>query len=155
MRVALAVPLEAERRLSASAGYHGHEIVAVESGGDGLALQIPLREIDLVLVAATPEHLTRRLIDTADTHGVRMLVVAADAEGSRHAVRLGVVDSVDGQLDWSLLGGAAPTAVDAAVPMAADAAWPLQHPLFAAFGWCLGIVAVLVPLTVRRYVTTR
>ncbi|MBH0122220.1 ABC transporter permease [Rhodococcus sp. HM1] len=54
-----------------------------------------------------------------------------------------------------LLGGAAPTAVDAAVPMAADAAWPLQHPLFAAFGWCLGIVAVLVPLTVRRYVTTR
>jgi len=62
-----------------------------------------------------------------------------------------------------LLGGAAPMAADAAVPMAADAAvpmaadaaWPLQYPLLAAFGWCLGIVAVMVPLTVRRYHTTR
>jgi ABC-2 type transport system permease protein len=33
----------------------------------------------------------------------------------------------------------------------ADAAWPLQHPVIAAVGWCLVILAVAVPLTVRRF----
>ena len=36
-----------------------------------------------------------------------------------------------------------------AVP--ADAAWPLLHPVPAAFGWCLAMLAVTVPLTLRRY----
>jgi|tagenome__1003787_1003787.scaffolds.fasta_scaffold20798395_2 ABC-2 type transport system permease protein len=33
----------------------------------------------------------------------------------------------------------------------ADAAWPLQHPVVAAVGWCLVILAVAVPLTVWRF----
>jgi ABC-2 type transport system permease protein len=33
----------------------------------------------------------------------------------------------------------------------ADAAWPLQHPVIAAVGWCLVILAVAVPLTVWRF----
>jgi ABC-2 type transport system permease protein len=32
-----------------------------------------------------------------------------------------------------------------------DAAWPLQHPVLSAVGWCLLVLAVAVPLTLRRY----
>lgn len=33
----------------------------------------------------------------------------------------------------------------------ADAAWPLQHPVLAAVLWCVALLAVAVPLTVRRF----
>lgn len=32
-----------------------------------------------------------------------------------------------------------------------DAPWPLQHPVVAAVGWCLLILAIVVPLTLARY----
>lgn len=38
-----------------------------------------------------------------------------------------------------------------ATAMPADAPWPLEHPVVAAFGWCLVILAVVVPLTLKRY----
>jgi ABC-2 type transport system permease protein len=33
----------------------------------------------------------------------------------------------------------------------ADAAWPLEHPVIAAIGWSLLILAIAVPLTVWRF----
>ena len=33
----------------------------------------------------------------------------------------------------------------------ADAAWPLQHPVLSSVLWCLAILAVVVPLTLRAY----
>jgi hypothetical protein len=33
----------------------------------------------------------------------------------------------------------------------ADAAWPLQHPVVSALGWCLAILALCVPLALRRF----
>ncbi|MGV1048928.1 MAG: ABC transporter permease [Solirubrobacterales bacterium] len=33
----------------------------------------------------------------------------------------------------------------------ADAAWPLQHPVLASVLWCLAILVVVVPLTLRAY----
>jgi ABC-2 type transport system permease protein len=33
----------------------------------------------------------------------------------------------------------------------ADAAWPLQHPVVAAVGWCVVLLAIAVPLTVWRF----
>lgn len=107
MQVALALPLESERRLSSTAEYHGHRVVAVGSGGDELALRIAQVEVDLVIVAATLEHLTTRLIDAADSLGIRMLVVADDDEARRHARREGIADAVDGPVEWALLGGPA------------------------------------------------
>lgn len=107
MQVALALPLESERRLSSTSEYHGHRVVAVGSGGDELALRIAQVEVDLVIVAATVEHLTTRLIDTADSLGIRMLVVADDEEARRHARRVGIADAVDGPVEWALLGGPA------------------------------------------------
>lgn len=34
---------------------------------------------------------------------------------------------------------------------AADAAWPMRHPVAAAFGWVAVILLVAVPVAVRRY----
>jgi ABC-2 type transport system permease protein len=33
----------------------------------------------------------------------------------------------------------------------ADAAWPLQHPVQASFAWCLIIIAICLPLALRRF----
>ena len=33
----------------------------------------------------------------------------------------------------------------------ADAAWPLAHPVPCALLWCVAILAIAVPLTVRRF----
>jgi ABC-2 type transport system permease protein len=32
-----------------------------------------------------------------------------------------------------------------------NAAWPLEHPVIASIAWCLAILAIVVPLTVRAY----
>jgi len=103
MRVALAVPLEAERNLVGTADYFGHEVVAQCSGGDELAVRLAQLPVELVIVQATPEHLTSRLVEAADALGVRMLVVAADDAQHRQASRVGIVDVVRGRTDWSLL----------------------------------------------------
>lgn len=33
----------------------------------------------------------------------------------------------------------------------ADAAWPLQHPVLAAVLWCVAIIAIAAPLTIKRF----
>ena len=33
----------------------------------------------------------------------------------------------------------------------ADPAWPLQHPVWASVFWCMLLIAVTVPLTVRKF----
>ena len=33
----------------------------------------------------------------------------------------------------------------------ADAAWPLQHPVLGSVLWCVAILAVVVPVTLRAY----
>lgn len=109
MQLALVVPLEAERHLVDSAAFHGHEVLARCSGGDELAARLPQLVVEMVIVQATPEHLTSRLVETADALGVRMLVVTDDEQQRRHAARSGILDPVDGPADWALLeGGASP-----------------------------------------------
>jgi MinD-like ATPase involved in chromosome partitioning or flagellar assembly len=112
VRVALALPLDAERRLADTAAYHGHEVVARCSGGDELALRLAQLPVELAVVAATPEHLTPRLVETADLLGVRMLVVVDDEEQGRHAARIGILDPVAGPADWGLLDGTPATEED-------------------------------------------
>ncbi|QNO37000.1 regulator [Protaetiibacter sp. SSC-01] len=112
VRVALSLPLDAEQRLAASAAHHGHEVVLRCSGGDELAARLPQLPVELAIVAATPQHLTPRLVETADVAGVRMLVVVDDADGARHAARLGILEPVEGPADWALLEGGRPAPVD-------------------------------------------
>ncbi|MGN6274169.1 MAG: AAA family ATPase [Protaetiibacter sp.] len=103
MRVALALPLDAEQRLADAAAYHGHEVLIRCSGGDELAVRMPQLPVELVVVQATLEHLTPRLVETADALGVRMLVVADGDAEQHHAVRAGIVDVVRGPASWALL----------------------------------------------------
>lgn len=129
MRVALALPLDDERRLAASAQHHGHEVVAVCSGGDELALRLAQLPVELAVVAATPEHLTARLVESADLLGVRMLIVADDAAARRHAERTGIVDVLEGPADWYLLDGGAPRGEAAGPADDTDEAAPAPRPL--------------------------
>ncbi|OQO94062.1 multidrug ABC transporter permease [Saccharomonospora piscinae] len=36
-------------------------------------------------------------------------------------------------------------------PVGPDAAWPLQHPVVAVVGWCVLLLVVFVPLSIRRF----
>lgn len=113
VRVALSVPADDERRLVASADHHGHVVAVTSSGGDELALRLAHQPVDLAIVAATPTHLTSGLVESADLLGVRMLIVAADAAGRRHATGLGIVEIAQGPADWPLLGGGSTTTAPA------------------------------------------
>jgi len=130
MRVALAVPLDAEQRLAASAAHHGHEVIVRCSGGDELAPRLPQLPVELVVVAATPQHLTPTLVETADLAAVRMLVVAEGPDQARHATRLGILETVEGPADWVLLEGGRPDAVDAPItePPSLAVSAPVRRP---------------------------
>ncbi|MGW4777467.1 ABC transporter permease [Streptomyces filamentosus] len=55
--------------------------------------------------------------------------------------------------EWNPISAVA-TAVRALfgnAPVPADTAWPVAHPVAGSLLWSLGLLAVLVPLTVRRY----
>jgi len=121
MRVAIALPLDAEQRLADSAGYYGHEVLLRCSGGDELAARLPQLPVELIIVAATPEHLTPGLVGAADVAGVRMLVVVEGEQQARHAQRLGVIDPVPGPADWTLLDEGASPVRPVAAPLAAVA----------------------------------
>nr|WP_264293401.1 ABC transporter permease [Rhodococcus rhodochrous] len=51
----------------------------------------------------------------------------------------------------SAVVGALRELLSAPAPVPADAAWPLHHPVWSAFGWCVVLLVVTVPLAVRRY----
>lgn len=106
-----------------SAAHHGHEVLVRCSGGDELAPRLPQLPVDLVVVAATPQHLTPTLVATADAAGVRMLVVVEGDDQARHAARLGILETVEGPADWALLDGGRPAPVDDAP---AEALPPLE-----------------------------
>jgi MinD-like ATPase involved in chromosome partitioning or flagellar assembly len=100
VRIALALPLEAEDRLSAEAARHGHEIVARCSTAHELASRIDAVSPDVAIVAATERHLTPSLISICDESGVRILALVGSAMDRRHASSLGLYESADLDADW-------------------------------------------------------
>lgn len=59
--------------------------------------------------------------------------------------------------DWNPVSAATAACRDLfgnpGLPLSEDAAWPLQHPVLATVGWCVVLLAVFVPLAVRRFRT--
>ncbi|HEY5230123.1 MAG TPA: regulator, partial [Galbitalea sp.] len=100
MRIAFALPLEAEDRLSAEAIRHGHEIVARCTTGHELASRIEAVAPDVAIVAATERHLTSHLVSICDEAGVRILALVANEMDRRHAGSLGLLESVDAAAKW-------------------------------------------------------
>lgn len=103
MDVMLGVPPTDAERLSESATWHGHRVVARCDGADALTAALRTVAADAVLAAADEQHLTRRLVTACDTAGVRLVVVAATHAQVRHAAALGVLDVVRGAPEWTAL----------------------------------------------------
>jgi MinD-like ATPase involved in chromosome partitioning or flagellar assembly len=100
VRIAFALPLEAEDRLSAEAIRHGHDIVARCSTAHELASRIDAVNPDVAIVAATERHLTPSLLSICDEAGVRILALVSSAMDRRHAGSLGLLESAELDADW-------------------------------------------------------
>jgi MinD-like ATPase involved in chromosome partitioning or flagellar assembly len=100
VRVAFALPLEAEDRLSAEAIRHGHDVVARCSTAHELASRIDVVHPDVAIVAATERHLTQSLVSICDEAGVRVLALVGSEMDRRHAGSLGLLESADADADW-------------------------------------------------------
>ncbi|HEY1530144.1 MAG TPA: regulator [Galbitalea sp.] len=103
MRVAFALPLEAEDRLVPQATRHGHEIVARCSTAHELASRIEAVNPDVAIVAATERHLTPSLVSICDEAGVRILPLVDGPLDRRHAATLGLLESAELAADWPTL----------------------------------------------------
>jgi len=66
----------------------------------------------------------------------------------------GLPDGLQAIAEWnpiSAIVAAVRTLFGNPTALPADAAWPLQHPVVSALGWIALVLAVTVPLTMRRY----
>jgi Flp pilus assembly CpaE family ATPase len=101
--VGLALPPADVDRLGAEAQRYGHRVVADTPDADALAPRIAAVKPEVVIAAASPPHLSSRLVAACDAHGVRLVVVGDSARERRFAAGLGVVDPVPGPPAWTLL----------------------------------------------------
>jgi Mrp family chromosome partitioning ATPase len=99
--VALAMPLADEQRLVADAPRHGHRVLARCSGAEELVAKLPTAGAELVVVSASPQYLTARVVAACDSLGLRLLAVAGSSAERRFAASVGVVDALDGPFAWS------------------------------------------------------
>ena len=102
-RIALALPLEHEDRLSAEVVHHGHELVARCGSADELAASISTGRTELAVVGGSPRYLNQRLLAEADSAGVRMLALVSGEADRKHAAALGLHETAPDDADWEEL----------------------------------------------------
>ncbi|CAN5116997.1 P-loop NTPase [soil metagenome] len=100
-RIALALPLEHEDRLSAEIVRHGHELVARCGSADELAASISTGRTELAVVGGSPRYLNQRLLTEADSAGVRMLALVSGEADRKHAAALGLYETVPDDAEWA------------------------------------------------------
>jgi MinD-like ATPase involved in chromosome partitioning or flagellar assembly len=113
-RIALALPLDTEDRLSIDLVRHGHELVARCSAADELASTLLSTRAEFAVVAASSRYLNDRLLVEADAAGVRIVAMIASESDRRHAADLGLREIVALDAEWTeveavLLGGVVTT----------------------------------------------
>jgi MinD-like ATPase involved in chromosome partitioning or flagellar assembly len=99
-RIALALTVTLEDRVSDEAIRHGHEIVARSVSALELASLVGPLAPDVVIVASEPRYLTDRVLASCDDAGVRLIALAGDDAGRRHAATLGIFESMDAASPW-------------------------------------------------------
>ena len=114
--VALAMPLADEQRLVADAPRHGHRVLVRCSGAEELVAKLPTAGAELVVVSASPQYLTARVVAACDSLGLRLLAVAGSSAERRFAASVGVVDALDGPFSWAPSAPPPPHAPPAASP---------------------------------------
>ncbi|CAN5385391.1 P-loop NTPase [soil metagenome] len=117
--VALAMPFADEQRLVADAPRHGHRVLARCSGAEELVAKLPSAGAELVVVSASPQYLTARVVAACDNLGVRLLAVAESSAERRFAAMVGVVDALDGPFSWSPASPASPASAPSPTPSSA------------------------------------
>lgn len=114
--VALALPLADEQRLVADAPRHGHRVVVRCSGAEELVAKLPSAGSELVVVSASPQYLTARVVAACDGLGLRLVAIAGSAAERRFAASVGVADALDGPFSWSTEARAAASPAHATAP---------------------------------------
>lgn len=102
-RIALALPIEAEDRVSMDLVRHGFEIAARCASADELAAAVTSAGADFAIVAASPRYLNDRLMVEADAAGIRIIALVALDSDRRHAAGLGLLETADIDADWSTI----------------------------------------------------
>jgi MinD-like ATPase involved in chromosome partitioning or flagellar assembly len=100
-RIALALPLQHEDRLSADVVHHGHELVARCASADELAASISTGRTELAVVGGSPRYLNGRLLAEADSAGVRMLALVSGEADRKHAAALGLHETAPDDSEWA------------------------------------------------------
>lgn len=99
-RIALALPVDLEDRVSEDAVRHGHEIVTRSVSALEIASLVGPLKPDVVIVASEPRYLNDRVLASCDDVGVSLVALAADDSGRRYAAALGIFESMDAAADW-------------------------------------------------------
>lgn len=102
-RVALAVPLEAEERITDGAERWGHHVVARCAGAAELAARLHDLRPDIVVVAAAERYLGPALLGECDRLGIRTIALAATAAERRYAAVLGLHEVSDPEHGWDAI----------------------------------------------------
>ena len=100
MRIVLCMPQDAAAALAADATRHGHEVVAVVAHSAALVTVLLDAGADLVIVAASPEHLDQEVVALCDARAVRLVAAVTHDAERRHAIGLGLFELVDVPALW-------------------------------------------------------
>lgn len=99
-RIALALTLDCEDRIADELVRHGHELVARAASADELASILLATRTEFVVVAASGRYLTSRLIIEADGAGVRIVALVSSDSDRRHAIEMGLHETVAADAEW-------------------------------------------------------
>lgn len=126
-RIALALPIEAEDRISVEAERNGHVVVARCSSADELASRIDTLLPDVAIVSAGERYLTGRLLALCDEAGVRVVALVGSELERRHAAAVGLYETLPADAPWPELERSLTVAPHAAPALAAPAAPALER----------------------------
>ncbi|WP_165067429.1 AAA family ATPase [Marisediminicola senii] len=101
--VVLAVPADLLTRLDRHLRNHGHEVGEACSSADELIAVMTSSGCDAALVSADPRFLTAAVLSAADAAGVRVIGIIASDGQRRHAASIGLLETVQGDGDWTVV----------------------------------------------------
>lgn len=117
--IALLLDRAVEDALLADMIEHGHSVVARAASARELVLILDGLELDAVVASAAG--ITRELLDVCDRRGVRVIGIAANDSGRRHASELGLFEVLPADSTWddveNMLGHRGPPPVGVPAPL--------------------------------------
>lgn len=101
--IALCLDRRTQERVNAEATASGHLVTVRTTAGRELVAALAARDVDVAVVGAGRGRLSAEVVAACDRGGIRLVVLAAGESERRHALALGVYDSLDATADWTEL----------------------------------------------------